>query len=454
MFRTPFHKFDRHNYGLAKTYFEGDDRLTIEVSRDDVEDEENAYQGWLSGLALLQLQETSDRLVDMKDEVAAKIDGYTGVDRGWSIKYDPDEETIAYHQAFAEIYAAGTPEAETFPDTARFNSRSFGSLKSTSVRQLGRVLHHVACATRLKATTPGLQLRNLLTIFARKEDIFKLWNSEENDPDWTRRIVDAMTLDANSAREIEAEFEIPVPYYIDIGKDFVLLPLFGGLLNPHAGMVHHLRRHYRKDWDRSTNSRERALRRELPSVFPSPRYRVPDRNTNLRRGDGSSITDIDAVILDDETGELALVQLKCFDIYGRSLKERDSRRKSILEANTWVEKVTKWVAGRSSRDVARAIGLKGGGDSPPEIVVLTRRTMMFTRETGYDKRAHWFSWPRLVAERTAQPYATLRELFASHSSAPTDRNQTGAQRKTRYDLYGLQVEILEVSQFRDEGNIA
>ena len=40
-----------------------------------------------------------------------------------------------------------------------------------SISAFGRVLHHVAFATHLKATKPGLALRDLLTAFARKEDI-------------------------------------------------------------------------------------------------------------------------------------------------------------------------------------------------------------------------------------------------------------------------------------------
>ncbi|MFN3627829.1 MAG: hypothetical protein ACK4S3_08125 [Parvibaculum sp.] len=66
---------------------------------------------------------------------------------------------------------------------------------------------------------------------------------------------------------------------------------------------------------------------------------VPDRGCNLRKSDGSNVTEVDPAVIDRETSDLCLVQLKWPDIYGRSLIERESGRSNLAKANDWVDRV-------------------------------------------------------------------------------------------------------------------
>ena len=429
-------------YGLANASFLGDDHLILEVTSDGGERAEKKSGAWLVEWERQRLAAAEARLAAMKSQVAKRIDGYADVHDGWFIRYDPDRDMIEYHRDYATVLSAGIAEASALPSAALLGGRSFADWNSASLTALGRLLHHVACVTRLKATNPDLKLRNLLTVFARKEDIIAVWREAGEVPAWARRVVAALTLDADGAIVAECEFETPLPYYIDFGRHFVLLPMFGGLLNPHAGLLWHLRRKYRSDWDRAVDGREEVFRRDLQELFPAPRYVIPDHGMRLKRADGSHLTDVDATVLNGRTASLTLVQLKWPDVYGRSLAQRNSRRVNLLKANEWVSRVHEWIAGRSSGEIARALNLGDAGECPPEILIVTRHIARFVGEAEFDQRAHWISWPRLVQLRTRLPGCDVSELLAEDEEHEIEEvSESSGDSTTRYQLPGLTVEV-------------
>lgn len=429
-------------YGLAEAQFLSDDHLMLEVESDGDDFAEVRSGAWLSAQVRQQLVAAEARMAAMKSEITANIDRYTDVHDGWFIQYDPDWEMIEYHRDYARMFAAGTAEADALPGDAMLGGRSFAEWNETSITALGRVLHHIACTTRLKASKPNLELRNLLTVFARKDDILATWQEVSEKCEEAERIVEALTLDIAGATSAERDCDVPLPYYIDFGRHFVLLPTFGGLMNPLAGMVWHLRRLYRSDWDRSVDGREQVFRHDLRRLFPGPRFFVPVHGIRLKRADGSHLTDVDAIVLDSQTGALNLVQLKWPDIYGRSLAERNSRRINLLKANEWVGRVHDWIADRSAADIARVLGLGEAGSQRPGILVIARHAARFSGEVGYDQRAHWISWPRLVRLRTRFPEREMSSLLADEGQQPkhsSARVRKGAT--TSHRLPGLKVEV-------------
>lgn len=383
-------------YGLAKASFPSENRLVLEVNAGDDDAMERMAGAWLSSLARARLSGVATIMVAAKDQMATRIDHYAEVHDNWFIRYDPDEEAIAYHREVASIYSAGTAEADALPGTALIGGRTFSDWNQASITASGRILHHIACATWLKARSPTLELRNLLTVFARKDDIAAVWQQAGETKEWATRIIAGLTLGAETAAICERDHELPLPYYVDFGRDFVLLPVFGGLMNSVAGLTWHLRRAFRGDWDKAVDGREQIFRDDLRRLFPSSRYTIPNRGFRLRRTDGTELTDVDAVVLDHQAGRLALIQLKWPDIYGRSLAERNSRRINLLKANEWVNRVSEWMAARPANEISAALGLGPSGPAPPTLIVLSRHTTHFSGETRYNSRAHWISWPRLV----------------------------------------------------------
>jgi hypothetical protein len=64
-----------------------------------------------------------------------------------------------------------------------------------------------------------------------------------------------------------------------------------------------------KDWDKAVFAREKHFRDELYLPFDSERFFRLKRNANLKIN-GKTVTDIDALIFDRETGVVGVFQLK------------------------------------------------------------------------------------------------------------------------------------------------
>lgn len=422
-------------FGLAEATFLADDRLVVEVASEAEERAERAAGARLIQEAAAVYRGAERRLAAQKDAIARQIDRCVYPAQGWFIGYDNTDELIAYHRQAARIYGAGVPEAAALPPEARLGDRSFAGWTDVSLYAYGATLQHCAFASRLKATKPWLRLRNLLTIYARKEDIAEVWQARGETATSAAGVISALNLDAGTAERYDRDHDHPLPYYIDIGRDFVLLPMFGGLLNPYGGALSQLRSGYRTDWDNAVNGREAVYREDLRRLLPASRYFVLPTGRGLKRDDGSDLTDVDAVVLDRATGDVVLVQLKWPDIYGRSLVERNSRRSNLLRANDWVEKVYQWVGGRSAADVAQRLGLGPAGRRPPVLLVMSRHAARFAGENGFDPRARWISWPSFVTAYRAAPKAGVVSALRRRKPAPARPTVS------HHELPGLTVEV-------------
>lgn len=427
-------------FGLAKASFVRPGHLIVRVAPDTQEAEDRDSQAEIdSYLAPPEEASTFDEA-----ELLSRIDGYTDVHDGWFIRYDPDHETFAHHREIATHRARSFAEAQALPPSTILGGRSFQEWTGLSTSAQGRVLHHIACATRLRATHDNLDLRNLLTVFARKEDIVAVLQQSGELFENARLVMSLMTLDAETAAWYEHQHEIPLPYYIDFGRDFVLLPSFAGLLNPYAGLTWKLRTVYRSDWDKGVGGREEIFRTDLHIAFPAPRFLVSQTGFTLRRPNGEKITDIDAVVVDREAGSLALVQLKWHDVYGRSLRERNSRMRNLLDANDWVQRVSNWVAGRSAADLGAAFNLGViAGNKEPLLFVLTRHTARFTGAMTYDSRAAWLGWAQLLpaAQRRDTP-DVLRTIFRQFQGRTEAREPAQEASTIEFHLPDLFVEVI------------
>lgn len=335
---------------------------------------------------------------------------------GWFIRYDNDSGIVKTYRDEARLYGLAYSEREAHAAETIIGDRRFDAWKDMCDQALGRVLTHIDFATLLQKKAPEIEMENILTIWARQEDIAAVWMQAGMKADQVPATMRALTLSIDTLDDWEHAFEVPTPFYIDIGRGFFLLPCFGALLNPYSAFFRHLRQTYRSDWDSGVGRREAIFRKDLVKVFATPRFIVPECGFLVRRSDGSSLTDIDALIVDKESGELALVQLKWHDIYGYSLSERESRRRNILKANEWIERVLSWVDGRSSHEILTNLGLNLGKEirscaEPPQIYVIARYIARFAGDGIADPRAHWMSWPEIqLASKEVSGASALRSI--------------------------------------------
>jgi len=313
------------------------------------------------------------------------------------IGYDNDLEIVGAFRERATSYGRNVLEGEALPDDVTLGDRTFSEWKFACDQALGRILCHIEFARLLIEKHPYTRMGNVATIFTRREDAADVWREAGMAESRIDPTMKALTLDFHGLDDWNRATEVPCPFYVDLGKDFLLLPCFGALTNHYFALFRHLRHTYRTDWDKGVDRRESIFRADMAKAFPKSRYVIPSHGAKLRRMDGTLLTDVDAVILDKQSGRLALVQLKWHDIFGRSLAERESRRLNIEKANEWVSRVSSWVSDRSSRDIAKAIGLDGpASDTPPVLYVVARYMARFSGDREPDERASWMAWPEML----------------------------------------------------------
>jgi len=397
-------------YGLAASVFINDDHAVLEVDNDYPEQHDLRLLQWLQD-AITDDAHLREHI--LHSEVVKRLDRYVGLDHHGYIRYDNDDDLIEYYRAIAFDRALRFFEGEALPLDSVIGGRPFGDWRAAAAAAGGRVLQHVAFAIRLKERYPQLSLRNLLTVFSRNEDIWEVLLGTGEPTAHLAPLLRAMTLDAAKTDAYAADHEIPLPFHIDFGEQIVLLPCFGALLNPMAHVVRFLRANFGSDWDRAVARRELLFRNSIRDLLPPQRFLVKPAGVRLRRPDGSVITDIDAIVLDREFGSLALLQLKWHDVHGRSLRERESRRRNLISANDWVDRLVTWINGRSAADVAAALDVRGASpDRPPYVCVMTRYAAQFVSDEPYDDRASWFGWADLVSMTQRAPAEDLLRILA------------------------------------------
>lgn len=311
-------------FGLANTKKITSDHYKITVSAGIPEGASRYLRSMPSAKSDTSL---STRKRKYRNKLHARMKKYVQPSDDWFIRYDNDWPIIQAYREDARLFARLFPEGEAFPDETPIGDRTFGDWKEACNQALGRVLAHIDFATFLRNKKPSIALNNVLTIFIRREDAAAVWKEAGLTPSQISATMRALTLEHEDLDGWEQAFEVPTVFYIGMGKNFLLLPCFGALLNPYFALFRHLRDRYRVDWDRAVDSRETVFRANLGELFSQSRFLVPEHGFNLRRKSGSIITDIDAVIFDRETGDIALVQLKWHDVFGFSLRERKPTKK-------------------------------------------------------------------------------------------------------------------------------
>ncbi|WP_218243494.1 hypothetical protein [Comamonas fluminis] len=392
-------------YGLSQTTLSAS-KIRIEVASDELESADRESLNWLGSQKLdaTGVQRELDLAKGQLKRIRRRLDKKSGLDMGgWFIRYSGDDKLFERSRQRVHNLEPIWHETEALPDEVTIGGQTFREWKNACCLASAAVLHHLEFSTRLKAKHASVDLRNLLTMFIRRDDLERVWLERGLEPRLIGAVSQAMTLNYQSVEEVLQHHDTPLPFYVDLGRDFVLAPSLSALLNPFAGVTKHLRSCYRSDWDRAVDGRESVFRADIATIFKEPRYVVLPSGIALRRTDGSLLTDVDAVVQDRVSGTVALIQLKWHDIFGHSLRERESRKRNLLAANQWVERVATWVGERSSREIAKAFDMptiECQQTNKPVILVIARYAARFSGTGVCDSRGAWLSWPELVRAAT------------------------------------------------------
>ncbi|HFF2056887.1 hypothetical protein KK196_12095 [Pseudomonas aeruginosa] len=397
--------------GLATTSFLNSEHIVIKVPNSAPE---FALQYAIRSRKKRTLASNSIGSLDKHrwQQLHERMSSYVDSPDGWFIHYESDKEITSAYLEKAKLYGKGFLEAEAFPDDVSIGGRSFGEWKHACDHALSRILCHIDFVGLLQRKNPGISASDVLTRYDKRNAIDQTWLTAGLSANQIAPTMEALTLKSGNLSDWEKAHETPCSFYISLDKEHVLLPCFGALANPYFALFRHLRHSYKSDWDRSVDRREAIFRNDLAKAFPEPNFLVPSHGFRLRRINGSQITDVDAIILDKRHGTMVLVQLKWHDVFGFSLPERESRRRNIVKANEWTQRVLSWIDGRTSAELVKALGLDAtASDTPPILYVVARYAARFSGELDQDPRASWLGWPEILNVLDEHPTGDVLSLI-------------------------------------------
>jgi hypothetical protein len=178
-----------------------------------------------------------------------------------------------------------------------------------------------------------------------------------------KEAIDAITLKSNDVEFLKRHTTRFRPLLIEIGNGFVLRPVSSVLRNPLHSIYTLLESRDLSLSDRISNYREEWLRLYLNAIFAGTRYQRAEWNIRIRK-DGNLITDVDAFIYDNLSGELALIQIKWQNYFTNDVKKLRSRAKNFVdEISMWTEKMIDWISCTKISQIIKTFQLKNSSNN-------------------------------------------------------------------------------------------
>ena len=396
------HLLELQRVGLVEIEKVGTDKYHVHIISTPygVESYERENFTWTRNLIATMDQEYANALSIQAESIKHMM--YTRVDawRTHYIQYTTSPEIDAYYQRVGLLQSRMMLGNDTFPRETRFGGQGFGLYCTAVANLVGWSRKHLGYCFELLNKRPSLEPQNVVTITATLEyEVECLSAVLEVDPPTARQIIDTLTLTIENKKEhCSIPGNLITPVFIEIGENKLLRPVWGSLSEPFLFLLRELRYRYRSDWDDAVNWREQAFRNDLYSLLLSERFYKLNRSAILKN-DGERVTDVDAFILDRDTGEVGLFQLKWQDFIGYSMRERGSKKNNLLrEGNQWIERVVSWLSKTDRKILAQTFNLNpqdAAKINSFRLFMIGRNFSFFSGDWPIDTRAAWGMWHQL-----------------------------------------------------------
>lgn len=362
------------------------------------------------------------------------------------IQYTTSPEIDSFYRHDAALRAQEMLGRDAFTATAKFGSLDFNLYCQAVTLLMGWALRHLGFSDALLNKVPSLRARDVATIIIPIDRLSaEVAKALKIEIESARDILGCLTLaPQNKTRHCAISGNAVSPPLIQYGLRDVLVPIWGNLAHPYLFMLNELRWRFERDWFSRVNERERLFRDELYGLFNDDRFVTAPTNIRLKVA-GTEITDIDAVVFDRISGELALFQLKCQDFFAGSLRERESRKSNILETgNQWIERVTNWVANTSPQELSRTFRVKNSDAiSAVRLFMVGRNFAFFSGKGSPDLRAAWGMWYQILrrSKEISRAKNPLGGLWRHLQKDAPIRKAPPKIEAQRFSLGGVTIEI-------------
>jgi hypothetical protein len=278
---------------------------------------------------------------------------------------------------------------------------------------------------------PGVNQHMSLTIWKTRADLVtSLLTATKASEEEVSAALDLITVRADDAAYFLSEQAPSIPLIIELCDGYLLTPVSGVFRNPFNAIrmlrestsvaIRNAFREHREEW----------MAEDLDALFEGPRFQRVSGQTKLRRN-GQIVTDIDAAIFDNATGELVLFQLKWQDFTSSSVRTQRSKAKNFSDqVQDWAEKVMSWINQSGAAALCRALKIK-----PPDgtelrhvrLIAIGRSNARF-RSYGYNTGENLLvlPWPQFARLRLAIGpgqgfFKLLTEAVINENAVPVDR---------------------------------
>jgi hypothetical protein len=416
---------DCERAGLG-TFVNKDDIIHFQFASRNIglENVERDEFDWMQNFVAGQLQPVMNSLIESSPEIERNMEPLVRVWRNHYIAYSTTQEIASHYEKLGTAIAKLMLGNDIFPGEVRFGGLDFSHYRAAVATLAGWMRKHLDFAKILKRRYPRLEYSNLVTVHQETKILAGyLAGALEIELQVAEQCLSALTL-TNENKDFVCMHRGAPPPLIQLGKAHVLESVAGCLNAPFQFMATALRHSYPEDWDRGVQLREKVFRAELFNLFPQNWIvRVPHAVT-IRQGNKDT-TDIDAAIFDLRNGVAGLFQLKWQDVFGPSIRARDSRKRNFLPSTQgWLEKTLEFLSASSPRVLADSFGLKLEDTERLNcfrVFVLGRNFAHFSGDDSPDARAAWGLWPQ-VLRVAAEQYNDCNPIdglfYALKSSSP------------------------------------
>lgn len=265
-----------------------------------------------------------------------------------------------------------------------FGEVSGADLVIVATALMARHWKHVYFVIAATEAYPEIDLAQSLTIWMERGMMLdSISNYSRTEREYLNRAIDLLAFRREDFPMLLGRTSPLRPLLIDLGNGLDLHPVSGAQGNPFHGI------RQLQEWrnpplrHRSALPREGWMRRDLFHLFMGTRYRCVEGNVRIRV-DGRIITDLDAVIYDIVSGDIAIFQIKWQDYATNDVRELRSRAKNFAdEMQAWSNVVEEYIRSKSKDELQQALRIKLPRGSRIRDVYMFGLSRTFGRVAGY-----------------------------------------------------------------------
>lgn len=355
-----------------------------------------------------------DNVRDLMSPLIFPVDLSCGVMMGYDATLEVDEHFFS----MALDYVRSAQEFAGLHPTSLINQVSVPQFAVVVAVVIGLHLKHVAFGDIALYEYPEISLSQSLTIWTPREELVDVIEIHTNfDRELIERAIDAIVFSPQDVKLIAGGGYV-MPLLFDLGQGMLLRPVCSLLRNPFFSIIELYQKRDNKFINHISKPREDWFRSHVYALFMGNRYRQVNGNIKLRDA-GRDVTDLDGVIYDTVSGDLAVFQLKWQDGFTYDVKKMRSKAKNLVEEiGAWGYAVNRWLANKSAVDVFKALRLKIPTGANINKVYFFGLSWSFFRSQalGYDRENHHVvtcNWPMFRKARfdVGQTHHVFGELF-------------------------------------------